>query len=105
MEQSLGAVSNILISARELATAFADDTFDATARRGAAQEAKSFLEQILQSGHTEKEGRYIFSGRLTRNQPFPAIPNGVVYQGDQGVIYTQIESSSQMATNLLGPTS
>jgi len=102
MEQSLGAVSNILISARELATALADDTFDATARRGAAQEAKSFLEQILQSGNTEKEGRYIFSGHLTRNQPFLATPNGVVYQGDQGVIYTQIESSSQMATNLLG---
>jgi flagellar hook-associated protein 3 FlgL len=102
MEQSLGTVTNLLTTARELATALADDTFDATARRGAAEEAKTILDQILQAGNTQSNGRYLFSGHLTRNQTFLATPTGVVYQGDQGLIYTQIEASSQMATNTLG---
>jgi flagellar hook-associated protein 3 FlgL len=102
MEQSLGSVTNLLTTARELATALADDTFDATARHGAAQEAKTILDQILQAGNTQNNGRYLFSGHLTRNQTFLATPTGVVYQGDQGLIYTQIEASSQMATNMLG---
>ena len=102
MEQSLGSVTNLLTTARELATALADDTFDATARRGAAEEAKTILDQILQAGNTQSNGRYLFSGHLTRNQTFLATPTGVVYQGDQGLIYTQIEASSQMATNMLG---
>jgi flagellar hook-associated protein 3 len=101
-EQSLGSISNLLISARELATQLSDDTFDATARAGAAQQAKSILDQILQAGNADQEGRYLFSGHLTRTQTFLATPTGVIYQGDQGTIYTQIESSSQMATNLLG---
>lgn len=102
MDQSLGTISSLLISARELATGLADDTFDATARHGAAQNAKTLLDQILQAGNTESNGRYIFSGHMTRTQTFLATPTGVVYQGDQGFIYTQVESSSQVATNMLG---
>ncbi len=102
MDQSLGAINNLLASARELATGLADDTYDATARHGAAQNAKTLLDQILQACNTESNGRFIFSGHLTRTQSFLATPTGVVYQGDQGLIYTQVESSSQMATNMLG---
>lgn len=102
VEQSLGSISNLLISARELATALADGTYDETARKGAAVEARSLLDQILQAGNSQSEGRYLFSGHLTRNQTFLSTTTGIVYQGDRGVIYSQVETSSQVAINLIG---
>jgi flagellin-like hook-associated protein FlgL len=102
VEQSLGSISSLLISARELATALADGTYDETARGGAAVEARTLLEQMLQAGNMQSEGRYLFSGHLTRNQAFLSTPSGVVFQGDRGVIYSQVETSSQVATNLIG---
>ncbi len=101
-DQSLDTAGNLLITARELATSLANDTYDDTARRSAAEEAKSLLEQMLQAGNTQKEGRYIFSGHQTRTQTFLATPNGVVYQGDHGLINAQVEASSQVAVNLIG---
>lgn len=102
VEQSLGSVSSLLISARELATALADGTYDETARKGAAVEARSLLDQMLQAGNTQSEGRYLFSGHQTRNQTFLSTPTGIVYQGDRGIIYSQVETSSQVAVNLVG---
>jgi len=102
VEQSLGSVSSLLISARELATALADGTYDETARRGAAVDARTLFEQMLQAGNAQSEGRYLFSGHLTRNQSFLATPTGIVYQGDRGAIYSQVEASSQVAINLIG---
>ncbi len=102
VEQSLGSVSSLLISARELAVALADGTYDATARQGAAIEARTLFEQMLQAGNMQSEGRYLFSGHLTRNQAFLASSSGVTFQGDRGIIYSQVETSSQVAINLIG---
>ncbi|GAB4318515.1 MAG: hypothetical protein Kow0074_07760 [Candidatus Zixiibacteriota bacterium] len=102
IEQSLGSMSDLLLRARELATSLADDVYDATARAGAAEEARDLFEQMLQAGNVQSEGRYLLSGHLTRNQAFRATPGGVVYQGDTGVVYSQIESSSKVPINLIG---
>lgn len=102
VEQSLGSISNLLVSAREIATALADGTYDETARKGAAVEVRSLMEQMIQAGNTQSEGRYLFSGHLTRNQTLLATPTGFVYQGDRGIIYSQVETSSQVAVNLIG---
>lgn len=102
VEQALSSANTLLVSARELAVTLANDNYDATARRAAAQEAQSILDQLLQLGNTQEQGRYLLSGHRTRQQTFQADGNGVVYQGDTGTIYAQVESSSQMAINLIG---
>ena len=102
IEQAFGSMSTLLTKARELAVGLADGVYDATARAGAAQEAQDIFEQILQAGNVQSEGRYLLSGHLTRNQSFLATPNGVVYQGDRGVIFSQIESSSKVPINVIG---
>jgi flagellar hook-associated protein 3 len=102
VEQSLSSINSLLITAREIATSLADGTYDATARAGAAVEARSLFEQILQAGNVQSEGRYLLSGHLTRTQAFLASASGVVYQGDRGAIKAQIESSSQVTVNLIG---
>jgi flagellar hook-associated protein 3 len=102
VEQSLGSINNLLVTARELATSLADGTYDAIARAGAAEEARSLYEQILQAGNVQSEGRYLLSGHLTRTQAFVASSSGVVYQGDRGTIKAQIESASQVTVNLIG---
>ncbi len=102
IEQSLGSISNLLVRARELATSLADDVYDATARAGAAEEARDLFEQVLQAGNVQSEGRYLLSGHLTRNQAFLSVPGGVIYQGDAGLVYSQIETSSKVPINLIG---
>jgi flagellar hook-associated protein 3 FlgL len=102
VEQALSSANTLLVSARELAVSLANDNYDATARRAAAQEAQSILDQLLQLGNTQEQGRYLLSGHRTRQQTLQANANGVVYQGDNGTIYAQVESSSQMAINLIG---
>jgi len=102
VEQALGTVGSLLLSARELATAMADDTFDETARQGAVAEAKSLLDQMIRAANTQIEGRYIFSGHQTRTAAFLQTPSGMVYQGDRGTISAQIDASSTIATNLIG---
>jgi len=102
VEQTLNSVNTLLVRARELATSMANDDFDATARAGAATEARDIFDQLIQLGNTQNEGRYIFSGHETRTASFLATATGVTYQGDQGILYSQIETSSQMAVNLIG---
>ncbi|MEW5701241.1 MAG: flagellar hook-associated protein FlgL [Candidatus Zixiibacteriota bacterium] len=102
VEQALSSAGTLLVRARELAVTLANDDYDATARRAAAQEAQSILDQLLQLANSQRDGRYLFSGFRTRSQALVASGNGVVYQGDNGTIYAQIESASQMAINLIG---
>lgn len=102
IEQSLGSINTLVVRARELAIALSNDDFDATARRAAATEVQSIFQQILQTANIRKEGRYLFSGHETRTAALQASASGVVYRGDQGVIYSQIESATQMAVNLIG---
>lgn len=102
IEQAFGSMSTLLTRARELAVGLADGVYDATARAGAAKEAHDIFEQILQAGNVQSEGRYLLSGHLTRTQAFLATPTGVVFQGDRGAIYSQIESSSKVAINVIG---
>lgn len=102
IEQALGTAGTILGTARELATAMADDTFDQTAREGAVAEAKSLLDQMIRLANTQIEGRYIFSGHQTRTAAILATPSGMVYQGDRGVISAQIEAASTVGINLIG---
>ncbi len=102
VDVALGDVTSMISQGKELAVALANDTFDATARDGAASEAESLFQQILQSGNLSQSSRYLFSGHLTRTQAFTSSDKGVVYNGDQGEIRYEIESQTFVNINIPG---
>src|SRR5512138_622919 len=89
----LGNLKDAVSSAREIAVAMANGTYDATSRLASASETKSLFEQMLQMGNSELEGRRVFGGYITANAPFRLSTAGVSYFGDTGVIEFQTESS------------
>ncbi len=101
-DSSLGDLKDLYSSAKEIAIAMANGTYDEITRRGSAEEISSILDQMLQLANTEQEGRYVFSGYRTDQKALVNSTNGVVYRGDQGQIDYQIESKSRMTVNLAG---
>jgi flagellar hook-associated protein 3 len=102
VDVALNDMNSMLIRAKEVAVAMANDTYDETARQAVASEVESLLQQVLQSGNLQQGERYLFSGHLTRTQPFQASAKGVVYNGDQGSIKVEVESSTYVGINVPG---
>lgn len=102
VDVALGDMTNMISQAKEVAVSLANDTYDATARDSVANEVESLFQQILQSGNLQQDARYLFSGHLTRTQPFVASSKGVVYHGDQGDINLEIETSTYVSINIHG---
>lgn len=97
----LADLTNLMTSANETAIAMANETNEA-ARPGAANEIKSLFDQAMRLANSTLQGTHIFSGYKSDADALRASANGVVYQGDKGRIELAIESSSRLATNLLG---
>ncbi|MEW5993341.1 MAG: flagellin, partial [Candidatus Zixiibacteriota bacterium] len=94
--------NNLVSSAKEIAIALANDTFDATAREGAATEVEAIFSRLMALANSRQIENYIFSGYRTDTQALVSSANGVCYQGDQGAIDYQIDSFSRMTVNLSG---
>jgi flagellar hook-associated protein 3 len=101
-DNGLGDLKNLYSSAKEIALMMANDTYDDTARGAAANEVQGILDQVLQLGNGDVDGRYIYAGHRTRTKPLEASANGVVYRGDNGAIELQIDVSSRIVSNLTG---
>jgi len=102
VEQSLGGAGNFINEAKEIATALANDTYDANARRAAAREVESIFDRLLSTANSKIEGRYVFSGHRTRTEAFRAMSSGVVYQGDRGRTEIQIAAGAKIQVNQIG---
>jgi len=102
VDVALGDIGDMISQAKEIAVALANDTYDATARDAVANEVESLLQQVLQSGNLQQNGRYLFSGHLTRTKAFTASSKGVVYNGDQGQIRYEIETATFVNINIPG---
>jgi len=99
---ALSDMNGLLIQAKEIAVTLANDSYDYTARQGAASEIESIFEQVLQAGNTQLDNRYIFSGHKTLQQAFRSTGVGVIYEGDDGVIKTEIENGATVGINTVG---
>ncbi len=102
VEQTLGSIAGFVHSAKEIAVALANDTYDSNARAAAAREVESIFERMLAATNTKIEDRYIFSGHRTRTAAFNASSTGVVYQGDEGRINVEIAAGSLLEANQIG---
>jgi flagellar hook-associated protein 3 len=98
----LDNLKNLASSAYETAVSLSNDTYDETARIGAANEVESLFQQLIDLANTQLEGRYIYSGYRTRTKPFVTSSNGVDYVGDDGIIEIEAETNSKVAINQTG---
>jgi flagellar hook-associated protein 3 len=90
-ESALQSVQGLITQAKTLATQMATGTYHASDRANAAQEAQNILEQLVQIGNTQVDGRYIFSGdkdqtpaydlNFTIHQPVAGSGNSAAYTG------------------------
>lgn len=101
-DNNLADINNMLSSARELAVAMANETFDKDARLASASEVSSMLERIIEIANDELEGKSIFAGFRTNIKPMIMSATGARYVGDAGNIQFQIGSSSRFDVNLIG---
>jgi flagellar hook-associated protein 3 len=98
----LGDMKDFVSSAREIAVAMADGTYDAAARQASASEVDSIIDQILQMANSELEGRRVFGGNITQRKPFTVSAAGVLYSGDEGKIEFETESGQRSQVNFNG---
>ncbi len=98
----LGDTKDFVSSAREIAVAMADGTYDAASRQASASEVDSIIDQILQMANSELEGRRVFGGNITQRAPFQRSAAGVMYRGDNGKIEFEIESGQRAQVNFSG---
>ncbi len=70
---SLQGVGNLLIRAKELTVQAANDTLNSSDRNILAKEVSQLFAQAIQFGNDNIDGRYIFAGRRTKQEPFAAL--------------------------------
>jgi flagellar hook-associated protein 3 FlgL len=82
LDSSLGALTDTLTRARELAIQMSNDSYSATDRTITSEEVKTLFHEAIGLLNTRVGNRYLFSGFKDDQPAFDA--NGV-YQGDSGV--------------------
>ena len=79
MDGALSSVADLIVRAREIATAMAGDTVTAAERTVAAVETQALYDELVALANTDVNGRYLFSGTAYDN---PAFNAAGVYQGN-----------------------
>lgn len=95
-------LNELIVNAKGEAILMADDHASAEQREITAVAVKSYFDEIIKFGNSTLGGDHIFSGFKTNTTAFSATTQGVVYNGDFGVIEFPVETSSKMIVNLNG---
>jgi len=101
-DSTLNSVVLGLERAVSLGVRGATGTVSETDRAAIAEEVKGIRENLLSLANTTFQGTYIFAGCKVTTQPFTDSTDGVVYQGDTGVIETAIGEDQQTKMNVPG---
>ncbi|MEX0912439.1 MAG: flagellar hook-associated protein FlgL [Gemmatimonadota bacterium] len=102
-EQALDQASGILIRARELATMFASDTADQSARQAGKVEVEGLLRQAVSLANTRTDGGYLFGGLTSDAPPYGIDDSGPTLEftttGPTGVRYVEISENQRVIAN------
>ncbi|MFC1556301.1 flagellar hook-associated protein FlgL [candidate division KSB1 bacterium] len=108
-EESLNQIHDILLEMKELVTAGASDSI--VVKKSIAEQVEQMMQNMLEVANTKFNGRYIFGGTETQNQPFVfntnvinfGVDGDVVdYYGDLGRVKRQVNETTQVDVNLNG---
>ncbi len=105
LEQSdhvLDNATQLIVRAKELAIAMANDTNSATERLQTSKEIREVFNQVLNLANTKVENRYIFAGFANGTAPFTFAAGVVSYGGDSGVVSVSTSATGAVAINVPG---
>jgi flagellar hook-associated protein 3 FlgL len=69
-ETALTNINDIVSSTMALANQMATGTYDAAQRASAAQQVQQYMEEVMQIGNSQFDGKYILGGYKTDSPPF-----------------------------------
>lgn len=98
-ESSLQQASDLLASAKELATQGANGTLGAGERATLAQQVKDIRDQLIGIANTKGTSGYLFAGSATETQPFSAAGT---FSGNDDAHVVDIGNSTPSAVNASG---
>lgn len=103
-DTALGQAGDLLHRVKELAVQGANGTNTSEERNSDADEVEQILNQMVEIGNSNYEGKYIFGGFRTDAPPFKidAASNDVTYNGDAGAISAEVGKGVTMKYNILG---
>lgn len=98
-DETLGAVTNVLIRAHELAVQGLNDTLGPEGRNAIAEELRQRLDELKALANTrDSNSEYIFAGDNILNAPVVEGPAGTfTYTGDSAQRNVQLSASRQVA--------
>jgi flagellar hook-associated protein 3 FlgL len=105
-ETAANSVSDVLASAKELATTMASDTQDASTRKIAAGEVESLIEQLVTVGNSKVGNTYVFGGKKSNTTAFTlnTTDYSVTFNGSSEVSKAQIASGQTTDMGISGET-
>ncbi len=98
-EDALSSMSDLLSSARELATQYASETYNSDDRAAGADEVQALMDELVALANTDVGGRYIFSGNAYDSAAYDATGT---YLGDTDAPATMISGEQDVATGFVG---
>lgn len=101
-ESAVQSVEDLTVRAKEVANQMSTGTYTASDRQNAAEEVQNILEQLVQLGNTQVNGRYIFGGDRDKTEAFSLGLNihDAVASSANNTAYTGTATSSGTYTGL-----
>lgn len=99
MDNALGGVHDIIVRAREIATAMASATYTAADRANTAPEVQELYSSLVTLANTNANGRYVFAGDNYQAAAFSAAG---VYAGANTTPSTQVADNQWVQTGYDG---
>lgn len=107
-ENAITSAQSIVSRAREVAVQMSNATNSASQRNMAAEEVDNLLEEMINLGNTQFQGRYVFAGYRDDSNAFTVTRDAmgeitaVTYAGDDNHHEMKVGSSSRLESSLTG---
>ncbi len=101
-EANLNTVSDLLIKLRADTIGIAGTLSNEEQRQTFVQQIDQAIETLVATGNARSQGRYLFSGSRSQDQPYGYSGEFVEYSGNEGVLRSYVDLERLFDTNLAG---
>src|SRR5712671_119065 len=101
-EDSLGVVSSKLIELRGQVVGITGTLSNDSQRQELVHDVDLALQSLVGAGNTKSQGRYLFAGSRSQDQPYDFSGEYIKYSGNEGVLRSYVDLDRLFDTNLPG---
>lgn len=101
-DTSLRSVNDLLSQIRGESVGWASTTLTEADRKTAVQQLSTYRDQLLTLANTQYQGRYLFAGADTRQQPYVLENNQVVFRGNEAALRVPSTADVMVQSNVSG---